>query len=446
VRLSTYLLKISAKSDPLEIQDVWDALAIAQSESKRILRWGLLEIGKAVATVEVGVLEGWQSNQTAALSTPLARTTSGGIHIALVVPTGVGASIGGFIGDAAPVARALETICDTVITHPNVVNAADFYGAQASWYVDGYTLDRFFDGQIRISRPRCLRLGLLVDRIEDGPLTKILNAANALRSVSGLDLVACAITREKVRAKVSHSEYGHFLAEVTNPEVLFEAADSLLAEGAQAIAAVTEIGGFTEEDLISHYFHSGPNPVGSMEALISRAITLRNGVPCAHAPVFSEGLGGISRLVDPRASAEPASGTGLPCVLYGLSHAPTAAQEIGISVSDLSAIIVPYDCAGGPPSFAAHRFGIPLIAVRDNRCKIGVPASKLSIATLVNVASYAEALAFVVCIKAGLSWDSIRRPFSSVRTLNYRSPSHDSWAMDADPTRTERKTSGEGHQ
>jgi hypothetical protein len=38
----------------------------------------------------------------------------------MIVPTGVGASIGGFAGDALPVARALSTVVDCLITHPNV--------------------------------------------------------------------------------------------------------------------------------------------------------------------------------------------------------------------------------------------------------------------------------------------------------------------------------------
>jgi hypothetical protein len=43
----------------------------------------------------------------------------------LLVPTGIGAEIGGHAGDATPVARLLATVCDTLITHPNVVNASD---------------------------------------------------------------------------------------------------------------------------------------------------------------------------------------------------------------------------------------------------------------------------------------------------------------------------------
>lgn len=38
----------------------------------------------------------------------------------MIVPTGVGAAIGGYAGDALPVARALSSIVDCLITHPNV--------------------------------------------------------------------------------------------------------------------------------------------------------------------------------------------------------------------------------------------------------------------------------------------------------------------------------------
>ena len=38
----------------------------------------------------------------------------------MIVPTGVGATIGGFAGDALPVARALASVVDCLISHPNV--------------------------------------------------------------------------------------------------------------------------------------------------------------------------------------------------------------------------------------------------------------------------------------------------------------------------------------
>jgi len=39
----------------------------------------------------------------------------------MIVPTGIGAAIGGFAGDALPVARALSSVVDCLITHPNVM-------------------------------------------------------------------------------------------------------------------------------------------------------------------------------------------------------------------------------------------------------------------------------------------------------------------------------------
>lgn len=40
----------------------------------------------------------------------------------MIVPTGVGAAIGGYAGDALPVARALSSVVDCLISHPNVWN------------------------------------------------------------------------------------------------------------------------------------------------------------------------------------------------------------------------------------------------------------------------------------------------------------------------------------
>ena len=46
-------------------------------------------------------------------------------NVVFLVPTGINATIGGHAGDAGPVARLLASVCDTLITHPNVVNASD---------------------------------------------------------------------------------------------------------------------------------------------------------------------------------------------------------------------------------------------------------------------------------------------------------------------------------
>src|SRR5574344_1848285 len=60
---------------------------------------------------------------------------------AFIVPTGVGASIGGFAGDASSWARKFCNKCDLIV-NPNVVNAGGFSGIKPNMlYVEGYSLD-----------------------------------------------------------------------------------------------------------------------------------------------------------------------------------------------------------------------------------------------------------------------------------------------------------------
>ena len=66
---------------------------------------------------------------------------------AFIVPTGIGASIGGFAGDASKWARRLAKK-SKLIVNPNVVNAACFSGITENMlYVEGFTLDNFFKGK-----------------------------------------------------------------------------------------------------------------------------------------------------------------------------------------------------------------------------------------------------------------------------------------------------------
>ncbi|MEN9270772.1 MAG: DUF3326 domain-containing protein, partial [Thermostichales cyanobacterium HHBFW_bins_127] len=60
----------------------------------------------------------------------------------LLIPTGIGAAIGGFAGDALPVARALAAAVDCLVTHPNVLNGAScFWPIPNALYVEGFGLD-----------------------------------------------------------------------------------------------------------------------------------------------------------------------------------------------------------------------------------------------------------------------------------------------------------------
>jgi hypothetical protein len=396
----------------------WEVLKSALESEKGCvtLRAGLLEINKTTITVEKAVLD--VADVTDLAVPPVASNRCSvnrdGFHVAVVVPTGVGATVGGFIGDAAPVVRALSAVADTVITHSNVVNASNFYGGDhKTLYVDGYTLDDFFLGRCTLE-PWKPRIGLLLDQLSPAAESKLLNAANAVRAVAGANVIAYTTCRERIQANIARTQYGHFIGEVQNPRPLFEGALRLKQEGANCIAVVTDIGGLNGQYWHEHYLTGGVNPIGSIEALMSRAVTWATDMPCVHAPAevsqeFAEG-----GLVDPRSAAEPASGSGLPCLLYGLSKVGGRGGSSGLQVTDLRAIIVPYGCCGGVPSLAALERDVPLIVVQQNDCHVGVKLEQAQIPQAILVKNYAEAIGLVACLKSGVSWATINRPLASI--------------------------------
>ena len=88
-----------------------------------------------------------------------------------IIPTGIGATIGGFAGDASKWARKLAKKCKLIV-NPNVVNAACFSGITDNMlYVEGYTLDEFFKGN-------CIYLALALMQ------TLLFTACNLLISAS----------------------------------------------------------------------------------------------------------------------------------------------------------------------------------------------------------------------------------------------------------------------
>src|SRR5205814_5580574 len=92
--------------------------------------------------------------------------------VALIVPTGVGAEIGGHAGDAGPVARLLAGACDRLITHPNVVNASDINELpENGLYVEGSVLSRLLMGTAGLQPVRANRVLLVIDRHEEPSYT-----------------------------------------------------------------------------------------------------------------------------------------------------------------------------------------------------------------------------------------------------------------------------------
>lgn len=111
-----------------------------------------------------------------------------------IVPTGIGCSISGFAGDAAPVTSLLAATADYLITNPNAVNASDFIGLAGNvLYTEGLGIDLFCKGLTDLWVPRANRVGLVVERASDERLEMVFNVVNAVRAVHGVD-IACEIT------------------------------------------------------------------------------------------------------------------------------------------------------------------------------------------------------------------------------------------------------------
>ena len=95
---------------------------------------------------------------------PRKRQRVAQFNVAFLVPTGIGAEIGGHAGDATPAARLIAQTCDTLILHPNVVNASDINEMPAnSLYVEGSVVTRLLMGTVGLAPVRSNRVLVILD-------------------------------------------------------------------------------------------------------------------------------------------------------------------------------------------------------------------------------------------------------------------------------------------
>ena len=109
-------------------------------------------------------------------------------NVAFLIPTGIGAEIGGHAGDATPAARLIAETCDTLILHPNVVNASDINEMPTnSLYVEGSVISRLLMGTVGIAPTRANRVLVIIDAHEDSLFVNAtINAVSAARASYGL--------------------------------------------------------------------------------------------------------------------------------------------------------------------------------------------------------------------------------------------------------------------
>lgn len=305
---------------------------------------------------------------------------------ALIVPTGIGASIGGFAGDASIWARKLAKHC-RLIVNPNVVNAACFSGITDNMlYVEGYSLDEFFKGKCKL-QPSCEnKVGIIFDKaIKQEVLNVHINTINAVKTVYGIDICGYEITQEDTGVEFFVDNSGVSMGNVKNLETIKDAACKLIQNGAEAIAIVCR---FPDEQGDDYANGIGVDPVGGVEAIISHYISKELKIPCAHAPAFDD-ITISTDIVDSRCSAEYITPTFLPCILIGLSQAPKLSQTEGIGIDDTDFLVVPYNALGGIPVLEMIKRNKTVYAIKENKSVLDVTPDKLGINCIV-LESYKE--------------------------------------------------------
>lgn len=333
-------------------------------------------------------------------------------RIVMLVPTGLGAAIGGYAGDAGIVARYLGGLADQLLTHPNVVNAAMFNPLPANGlYIEGQALNLFFMQQLGFQAVACNRIGLVIDRRCEPLMPVIQNAVQATLVSTGAQLAGYVLTAEPIELSISPSGQA-YSGRVENFEHLLSAGRQLLASGAEALAVLTWMDILEQSEIECYWQGGGPDPIGSLEALISHALVQELRVPVAHSPIFEPQL--VSQLLDPRVAAEEIGLTYLPCVLMGLSRAPrfVAYEQSDFGLEGISALVVPADACGSIPVLVAAERGIPVIAVQENSTVLSVDFEALGLSGphLYTVANYWEAAGLLLALRQGLNPQLLRRP------------------------------------
>lgn len=336
--------------------------------------------------------------------------------VALIIPTGIGAAIGGYAGDALPVARAMGSICDRLITHPNVLNGAQLYWPiPNALYVEGYGLDQFAAGRWGLRPIHGNRIGLILDQsIEPDLRIRHLQAADAARATLGLSLTDAVLTDQPLGVTLNTADSGATWGTIQNPDSLLRAADKLINEkGATAIAVIVRFPENISSEALYNYRHGhGVDPLAGAEAVISHLVVRTFRVPCAHAPALSPLP--LDPNLSPRSAAEELGHTFLPCVLVGLSRAPQfikgelQTHDIGTDVVD--AVVIPESACGGSAvlswSQTRARTKTQIITVSDNHTTLNVTPQSLGLSVW-SAQSYSEAIGMLVAMRAGINPEAL---------------------------------------
>ena len=314
----------------------------------------------------------------------------------MIVPTGIGASIGGYAGDASLYAQKIAR-CISLIVNPNIVNAALFSGITDNmYYVEGFAIDEFVKGNIALKPSTNNKIGVIFDRaISENVLNIHINTINAVKTVYGIDVIGYEVSCEPAGIEFFTTTNGISSGKVNNPETLLAAGEKLIQRGAQALAVVCAFDEPPEDDYENG---DGVDIVGGVEAVISHYLTRKLMCPCVHAPAF-EDVTITGKIVNPKVSAEYITPTFLPCLLFGLKNAPQLidlkapdikSKESYITVSDLHSVSVPYNALGASVVLDALSQNIPVYAIKENSSVLNIDKNAIHLDGVIELETYED--------------------------------------------------------
>jgi hypothetical protein len=396
------------------------------------IRFAVTQSGSRGYHCELGVLAGMDDCSVAQAASifdfvPRGVENTEKFNVVMIVPTGIGAEIGGHAGDAAPAARLLAGACDTLITHPNVVNASDINELpENALYVEGSVLAQLLMGTIGLQEVRANRVMLVIDKHKEKRIRgRTINAASAARASLGLDCPLVVEVDPPIKMRARYSSSGCAVGRVEGVKRICEVLVRHRSEfDAVALASVIDV----PMEFHTEYFERHGemvNPWGGVEAMLTHAVSVLFGVPAAHAPMFeSMEIANLDvGVVDPRMAAETVSMCFLHCVLKGLHRSPRIITDKMVfthpgvlTAADVSCLVIPDKCVG-LPTLAAMEQGIPVIAVRENRNQMKNDLEKLPFGPgkLFIAENYPEAVGIMTALKAGVALSSVRRPLAETK-------------------------------
>ena len=398
-----------------------DALGADESP----VRFAVTESDGGIWSCEVGYLADDVKRESIFESRKRRGDGDGSFNVVMLVPTGIGAEIGGHAGDATPSATLLASVCDTFVTHPNVLNASDLIQVPPNaLYVEGSVISRLLMGTVGLRRTRANRVLVVIqDHDDDMFKNATYNAVNAARATYGMNVCDIVEVNRAFRMIAEHTAYGTAAGKVHGLDFLWSALDGYAGEfDAVAISSVIDVPSHFHRD---YYELQGAmvNPWGGVEAMLTHAVSSRYGVPAAHAPMLeSREIGALDLgVVDSRMAAEVISMTFLQCVLRGLQFAPRLCpvseehSEASLTAGDIACVVMPGGCLG-LPTIAALEQGITVIAVKENRniMRNDLSALPWKAGQFIEVDNYWEAAGLLAAMRAGIDPGSVRRPFESI--------------------------------